>query len=423
MNKVTAILLGAGDRGARAYGPYAINYPHELQIIAVAEPNEERRVNFMQDHGIPESMAFTDWKDVLNKPKMADVMIICTMDRMHYEPTLKALDLGYHVLLEKPMSPEPRECIEMELAAKRNNRLLIIGHVLRYTSYWSSIKRVLDEGRIGQIASIQLNENVEHMHMSHSFVRGNWSNSDVSSPMILQKSCHDMDVLSWLMNQPCMRISSYGSLMHFNEQNAPAGAPLRCLDGCPAESTCPYHAARYYLGEGKGWARKFTLDTSREGILEALQTNDYGRCVYHSDNNVVDHQVASMEFADGATATFSMCGFTHNQTRTVQIMGTKGEIRGDMENNSFTIYDFLTKEQQTIKVNPGTFGHGGGDEGIVRTFLKEVREYDGGEGLTSASASVRSHLMAFAAEESRLNKGKAIEIDAYYRSFIPEGAV
>ncbi|WP_314586325.1 Gfo/Idh/MocA family oxidoreductase [Paenibacillus terrigena] len=423
MNKITAILLGAGDRGARAYGPYAINFPHELQIIAVAEPNEERRVSFMQDHGIPESMAFTDWKDVLNKPKMADVMIICTMDRMHYEPTLKALDLGYHVLLEKPMSPEPRECIEMELAAKRNNRLLIIGHVLRYTSYWSTIKRFLDEGRIGQIASIQLNENVEHMHMSHSFVRGNWNNSDVSSPMILQKSCHDMDVLSWLMNQPCMRISSYGSLMHFNAKNAPEGAPLRCLDGCPVESTCPYHAARYYLGEGKGWARKFTLDNSREGILEALQTNSYGRCVYHSDNNVVDHQVASMEFADGATATFSMCGFTHNQTRTVQIMGTKGEIRGDMENNSFTIYDFLTKEQQTIKVNPGTFGHGGGDEGIVRTFLKEVREYDGSEGLTSASASVRSHLMAFAAEESRLNNGKAIEIDAYYRSFIPEGAV
>ncbi|OPA77866.1 oxidoreductase [Paenibacillus selenitireducens] len=421
--KVTAVLLGAGDRGARAYGPYAMNNPHELQFVAVAEPNEERRTSFMEDHHIPESKAFLDWKEVLSQPKMAEVIVICTMDRQHYEPTLRALELGYHVLLEKPMSPNPQECIEMELAARKHDRLLTIGHVLRYTSYWSSIKRIMNEGKIGQIVSIQLNENVGHMHMSHSFVRGNWSNSNKTSPMILQKSCHDMDVLSWLMNQRCMRISSYGSLMHFNAANAPEGAPERCLDGCPAEMSCPYHAARYYLGDGKGWARKFTLDTTREGILEALRTTPYGRCVYHCDNNVVDHQVVSMEFEDGATATFSMSGFTHNMTRTIQIMGTKGEIRGDMADQSYTVYDFLTKEEATFKVNPGTFGHGGGDEGIVRQFLKEVREYAGGESLTSAAASVRSHLMAFAAEESRLQQGKAIQIDEYYRSFIPEGAV
>jgi len=333
---------------------------------------------------------------------------------MHYEPTLKALELGYHVLLEKPMSPDPKECVEMELAAKKHNRMLTICHVLRYTAFWSAVKRVINEDRIGKIVSIQLNENVGNMHMSHSFVRGNWNNSDESSPMILAKSCHDMDILAYIMDEPCKRISSFGSLMHFNEQNAPEGAPARCLDGCPAESSCQYFAPRYYLGEGRGWARKFTLDNSREGVLEALRTNDYGRCVYRSDNNVVDHQVVNMEFESGATAMFSMCGFTRDNTRIMQIMGTKGEIRGNMEHNEFSIFDFVSKEETTIRVNAPVDGHGGGDQEIVRSFLREVRNYDGQEGLSSASASVRSHLMAFAAEESRLNQGKPIELDAYY---------
>ncbi|MCU6712883.1 Gfo/Idh/MocA family oxidoreductase [Paenibacillus sp. J5C_2022] len=418
MKKLTAILLGAGDRGARAYAPYAINYPHELEIVALAEPDEERREAFVEAHGISPDKAYADWEEVLSQSKLADIAIICTQDRMHYEPTLKALELGYHVLLEKPMSPDPKECVEMELAAKKHNRMLAICHVLRYTAFWAAVKRVIQEGRIGRTVSIQLNENVGNMHMSHSFVRGNWNNSDESSPMILAKSCHDMDVLAYLMDEPCKRISSFGSLMHFNEQNAPEGAPLRCLDGCPAEASCQYYAPRYYLGEGRGWARKFTLDNSREGIIEALRSNDYGRCVYRSDNNVVDHQVVNMEFESGATAMFSMCGFTRDNTRIMQIMGTKGEIRGNMANNEFSIYDFVTKEEMVIRVNAPAEGHGGGDQEIVRSFLQEVRNYNGQEGLSSAAASVRSHLMAFAAEKSRLKQGQPIELDAFYNEIV-----
>ncbi|KRE70435.1 Gfo/Idh/MocA family protein [Paenibacillus sp. Soil750] len=418
MKKLKAILLGAGDRGARAYAPYAINYPHELEIVAVAEPSEGRRNAFAEAHGIASENCFGSWEELLSKSVMADIAIICTMDRMHYHPTLKALEVGYHVMLEKPMSPDPKECVEMELAAKKHNRLLTICHVLRYTEFWKAVKRVIDEGRIGQIASIQLNENVGNLHMAHSFVRGNWNNSDESSPMILQKSCHDMDILSYLMDEPCVRVSSFGSLMHFNAANAPEGAPDRCLDGCPAEASCQYFAPRYYLGEGKGWARKFTQDTSREGVLEALRTTPYGKCVYRSNNNVVDHQVVNMEFESGSTATFSMCGFTHDNTRIVQIMGTKGDIRGNMEDNQFTVNDFVSKEETTIRVNSTIEGHGGGDSGIVRQFLKEVREYDGGESLSSASVSVRSHLMAFAAEESRLNKGQSVEIEDFYKRVI-----
>lgn len=417
MKKLSAVLIGAGDRGARAYAPFALNYPHELDIIAVADPNADRRQKIMKEHQIPEDNGFESWEALLNGARRADIAIICTMDRMHMGPTNAALRAGYHVLLEKPMSPDPLECIEMERTAREHNRLLTICHVLRYTEFWSMIKKIIEDGQIGEVASVQLNENVEYMHMSHSFVRGNWNNKEQSSPMILQKSCHDMDILSWIIDKPCLRVSSYGSLMHFKESNAPVGAPERCLDGCPAEDNCPFHAGRYYLGEGKGWARKFTEDHTNEGIIRALETTDYGKCVYRSDNNVVDHQVVNMEFEGGATATFSMCGFTREQTRIVQIMGTKGEIRGNMEDNSISLFNFLTKHETIIRLSEPVGGHGGGDAKIVRSFLDEVRRYgEGVASLSSASVSLRSHLMAFAAEESRMHKGKSIELDEFYRA-------
>ncbi|MED1469264.1 Gfo/Idh/MocA family oxidoreductase [Bacillus salipaludis] len=419
MKTMTAILIGAGDRGARAYAPYALAYPNELKIVGVAEPGLERRKKIQLKHDIPSENCFESWEEVLNlDERIADIAIICTLDRYHFKPTMRALELGYHVLLEKPMSPDPLECIVMEQTARKYNRQLTIGHVLRYTEFWSTIKKIIAKGEIGEVVSLQLNENVEVMHMSHSFVRGNWNNKEKSSPMILQKSCHDMDIISFVLGKECKNISSYGSLMHFKEENAPAGAPQRCLDGCPTELKCPFHAGRYYLGEGRGWAKKFTEDNTNDGIIKALQDTPYGKCVYRSDNNVVDHQVVNMEFEDGATATFSMCGFTREQTRIVQIMGTKGEIRGNMEENSISIFDFLTKHETVIKFDNPVGGHGGGDNGIMRTFLREIQIGNKKESVSSTSASVRSHLMAFAAEDSRLNKGKSINIDEYYERLL-----
>lgn len=415
MRKVKAILIGAGDRGAKAYAPYATSYPHELKFVAVAELNPKKRKSFAEAYDLPNNRCFASWEDMLDEKIEADVAFVCTLDRQHYQPTIKAIEAGYHVLLEKPMSPEPEECIEMVEVAKKHNKLLTICHVLRYTPFWQNIKGMIADGKIGDIVSIQLNENVEIMHMSHSFVRGNWNNSDQSSPMILQKSCHDMDILMYLMDQPCKNVSSFGSLMHFNEANKPEGAPLRCLDGCPVENECPFHAGRYYLGEGKGWAKKFTTDHSREGIIHALNTTPYGKCVYQSDNNVVDHQVVNLEFETGATATFSMCGFTREQTRIVQIMGTKGEIRGKMDENSISVFDFLTKNETVINLNEPLSGHGGGDDAIVRDFLHEVRNYHGAESRSSAAVSLQSHLLAFAAEASRLDNGKVINIKSHFK--------
>lgn len=410
LNKTKAILIGAGDRGAKAYAPYATNYPNELEFVAVAESIPERRETFAKEYSLSADQCYASWEEMLEDDIEADVAFICTLDRGHYEPTVKAIKKGYHVLLEKPMSPDPKECISMVEVAKEHDKLLTICHVLRYTPFWQNIKSVIEDGEIGEIVSIQLNENVEVMHMSHSFVRGNWNNSDDSSPMILQKSCHDMDILMYLMNQKCKRVSSFGSLMHFKEENAPKDGPLRCLDGCPVEDDCAFHAGKYYLGEGRGWAKKFTMDHSDEGIIHALNTTPYGKCVYRSDNNVVDHQVVNLEFENGATASFSMCGFTREQTRLVQIMGTKGEIRGKMDENTISVFDFLTQKETVIELAEPKSGHGGGDEAIVRDFLNETRDYGGNGSRSSAAVSLESHLLAFGAEASRLQNGKVINI-------------
>ena len=403
MKKVTAVLIGAGQRGAHAYAPYALKHPEELEFVAVAEPIPERREHMQKTYHIPEENCFTSWDELVAQPRMADVALICTQDRMHFEPTMKALELGYHVLLEKPMSPDPKECLEMGAYSEKHQRVFTICHVLRYTPFFQTLKKLLQEGRIGQLISIQHNENVGYWHQAHSFVRGNWRNSKETSPMILAKSCHDMDILLWLAGDHCVSLSSFGDLTHFKKQNAPKGAPLRCTDGCPVEKECPYFAPRLYLTENTGWpTSSISEDVSLEGRKKALEEGPYGRCVYHCDNDVVDHQVVNMQFANDVTAAFTMCAFTNEVSRTLKLMGTKGEIRGAMEKNEIEITDFLTGEKEVITIDPSNSGHGGGDFGLMKDFLEQVRQNGQGESLTSASISVQSHLMAFAAEQSRL---------------------
>lgn len=406
MGKITIALIGAGQRGVN-YTGYALEHPHELQVVAVAEPNQQRSQKFKSLHGLSDEMCFESWEDLLDRPKLADAVLICTQDNMHYEPTMKALEAGYHVLLEKPMSPDPQECIRMGERSEQYERVFSICHVLRYTDFFRTIKTLLNEGAIGQLMSIGHNENVAYWHQAHSFVRGNWRKAAESSPMILAKSCHDLDIILWLAGADCTHVSSFGSLSHFKKENAPEGAPQRCLDGCPVSDTCPYYAPKVYLTDDIEWPTSaISDDSSLEARTKALQEGPYGKCVYHCDNDVVDHQVVNMEFANEVTAAFTMSAFTHDCSRTLKLMGTKGEIRAAMEKNEIEVIDFETgtTKQILLETPGGHIGHGGGDFGLIRDFVKLVKQGGQGNGLTSAAHSVQSHLMAFAAERSRVDR-------------------
>ena len=407
IKKIKLAVIGAGGRG-NAYSKYVHNHPAEVELVAVADPDEKRRSEFATEYNIPEEMRFHDWDTFFEQPKMADAVLICTQDQQHYTPAIKAMEMGYDVLLEKPMSPNEKECKEIAECSERTGRTLAICHVLRYTSFFKKLKELLDEGRVGQLVSMHLSENIAYWHFSHSYVRGAWRNKELSSPIILAKSCHDMDILYWLVGAKCKNISSFGNLVQFKAENAPEGAPARCSDGCPASDSCLYYAPNMYVHMEHSWLS--TANRSQDNIdqvLEDLKTSQYGRCVYRCDNNVPDHMVTALEFENGVTGTFNLCAYTNECFRQIRLMGTLGEISGDMEKDEIRVIDFSTGNTETINLMKSTAGHGGGDEGIMESFIASLRA--GSAALTNGNESLHSHLMAFAAEESRVT-GKTINV-------------
>ena len=408
MRCVTAIVLGAGSRGS-AYAEFAKEYPEQLRIVAVAEPREDRRNILAERMGIPETGRFPDWREILSKPRMADCAIICTLDADHTAPAIRAMEQGYHVLLEKPMSNTEDECRAIVAAAERTGRTLAVCHVLRYTPFYMTLKKLVDGGEVGEVTTVNQIENVGYWHHAHSFVRGNWRNTRQTSPMILQKSCHDMDIILWLVGKDCKRVQSFGSLRHFIPENAPEGAPQRCLDGCPHGATCPYYAPKLYMDMSRtGWpVDVITTDLTAEGITRALKEGPYGRCVYHCDNNVVDRQVVTMEMEDGSLCSLTMTAFSQKNHRELKIHGTKGLIEANMDGNEIWLQTFGGDYKKIDVDSSDTSGHGGGDYGLLRDFLKVLQS--GGESLTSARKSLQSHLICFAAERSRL-EGRVIEL-------------
>ena len=287
----------------------------------------------------------------------------------------------------------------------------------------------MDSGKLGEIRNISAHEDVGYFHQAHSFVRGNWRNSEETSPMILAKSCHDMDLLQWLMGQRCEYISSYGSLSHFRADKAPEGATEYCLGGCKCKDECPYDAEKIYITNKKtgvrdnhgGWpCNALCVDPTEENVYEAIKTGPYGRCVYHCDNDVVDHEVVDMEFENGATAVFTMTAFTKNTRRTIRVMGTLGELEGDSVKGTIEVKPFNSDEIETIDVSKqlvGHVGHAGGDTRLVDNIIDILRKDDLEHNLTSIDASVHSHVMALAAEESRVNHGKSISIREFESKF------
>lgn len=399
---VTAILIGAGHRGT-IYTDYAVKYPTELKIIAVADPVADRRDRMAAKHQLSKEHCFADWQNVFTKEKFADAVIIATPDNLHLKPCLAALDAGYDVLLEKPIAGTEEECRELLHKANLTGRIVGVCHVLRYSAYFRELKEIIDAGTIGDIISVQHMEPIEQVHMSHSYVRGKWKNSKDATPIVLAKSSHDTDIIRWLVNSPADDVHCFGNLSWFKNSNAPEGSTERCTDGCKVEKSCPYSALQIYLRDKKR-LYVFDLPENKAGwdkiILEKLKTTDYGRCVYRMDNDQPDHLTVNMLFQNGVTAAFSMEAHVSYEGRRTRIMGSKGDITGDME--TFIMTDFKSKKQFSWKLK--TDPHGGGDHQLVREWVQAVAQQDKTLLSSTIEVSIESHLMAFAAERSRLNR-------------------
>jgi predicted dehydrogenase len=419
MKPVTLVIVGAGSRGT-TYANFALGHPEKAKVVGVAEPRKAYRNRIVEEHDLESDYVFTDWRQAADRARFADAVVIATQDQMHVEPAETFADLGYHILLEKPMAPDVQGCRRIVAAVKRNDILFSVCHVLRYTHYTQKLKELLEAGMIGDIVGLQRLEPVGFWHQAHSYVRGNWRREDESSFMLLTKSCHDIDWIRYVMDAPCQAISSFGSLKHFCEEDKPEGAASRCID-CPIEPSCPYSAKRIYLAAldrgYTGWPLNvLTPEPTRDTVLAALREGPYGRCVYESDNDVVDHQVVTMDFQGKRTASFTMMAFTEMRHRETRIFGTRGELYGD--GSVIEHYDFLTDQKERIDTSAPDAsilgGHGGGDYGLMSHFVKAVAEDDPNWILSGIDETLESHLMVFAAERAR-REGRVVAMDQNFQ--------
>ncbi|SFA95117.1 Oxidoreductase family, C-terminal alpha/beta domain [Amycolatopsis marina] len=402
---VTIAIVGAGSRGS-TYAACAARGRHPARVVAVAEPRQQARNELAREHDIPAESVFHDWRELVTRPKVADIAVIATQDRAHVEPAIELARRGYHLLLEKPMATTEADAVRLVRAAEEAGVMLAVCHVLRYTPYSRALKDIVDSGRIGDVVSVEHLEPVGWWHHAHSYVRGNWRREDESTFMLMAKSCHDLDWLAFIIGRPAVRVSSFGGLYEFRPERKPAGAADRCVE-CEVEASCPYSALRIYLPLVKQPERTWPLsvitdDRSEAGVWAALRDGPYGRCVYACDNDVVDHQVVDIEYTDGVTASFTMTAFAPVSHRKTRIFGTRGSIEGDGER--ITLHDFLNGTEVVDTQAGGATaddGHGGGDQGIVDAFVAAVASGDSTKILTSGRGSLETHRLVWAAERSR----------------------
>jgi predicted dehydrogenase len=430
---ITAIIVGAGHR-AFVYSELAKTNPEMLKIVGVADPNPVRRKKAMEYFGFGEDMCFESAEELAKKGRLADTVINGTMDEQHLETAIPLLNCGYDMLLEKPFAVNEDEMWQIVNCAKKNDAKVMICHVLRYTPFYYSIKERVASGELGEIINIQTTEHVSYHHLSTSYIRGKWANSEkCHTTMLLAKCCHDLDIMMWLMSEtkPCS-ISSYGSKFQFKPENAPEGAGTICMKDCPHVDTCNFSTKRLYIDHPDRWSfyvwdalEHIENPTIEDKIALMKSDNPYARCIYKCDNDVVDHQSVLVNFESGATGTHNMVGGSAEPRRYIHIVGTKGELFGNFEDSKYTVLKINPSpdahneecdvEEVDLRVTGdmvGAYGgHGGGDERLAADFVKFVRGEDPSLACTSVFDSVAGHLSVYLADKSRENGGAPQKIE------------
>lgn len=427
MKQLTAICIGGGNRG-RGYADIMAKMPEKFRLTGIAEPVDSARDVIVRNFNVPAENCYKTWQEILSRPKFADVAIISTMDNMHYEPAMKAISLGYDILLEKPIAQTVEECADIAKAAHGKGVRVLVCHVLRYTPFYKKVKEIVDRGDIGDIMSVIALERIGNIHFSHSYVRGNWHSEKETTPMLMAKSCHDIDIIQWLVGKTCKKVSSFGDLTYFRSENAPKGAPVRCADGsCPAADTCPYNCLKlYYDDKNNTWFRRAaakrisqTTYPTDEEVMKALMTTDYGLCVFHANNDVLDHQTVNMLFEGNVTASFTVNAF-NGGGRAIHLFGTKGELVAEASDTKIRVYNSDTGKWSSVPVMETEEsilgGHGGGDQGIIADLYDYLCGTYNGCSVADISVSAANHLIGFAAERAR-HTDTVVDVDKYFAEF------
>ncbi len=419
--QVTAIIVGCGHR-ARFYASYANDYPENLKIVAIVDPDDNVRELTKKEFSVPEEMCFSDMSEVLKLGKIADCVINGTMDNIHIETSIPFLEQGYDMLLEKPITNNAKDLKKLRDVVRKYGNKVMICHVLRYSEFYKTAKEIINSGEIGEVVHVETTERVGVAHNAISFIRGKWKDEqECGSTMLLQKCCHDIDLACWLNNaSKPKKVSSFGGRNFIIPEKAPEGAGTRCMVDCPLVETCQYSAKlmcidcnylSFYPWQCTG---KEESQLTKEEKIQSLKTNNpQGLCAYKAGATVVDHQTVNIEFENGSTASHGMLCSAQRAGRSLMVLGTKGEIEGwagdgklyvrtfDVENRcnidkgKERVIDFNAKDQSEKG------GHFGGDYLLAVDFVKYMQGETPSISCTSIEDSVNGHLCVYAADISR----------------------
>ena len=393
---VKAIILGYGIRG-RAYAEYAKTHPDDFTVAGIADPVAK----IPENCGCP---VWKSWEAALDAGIDADAVIVSLPDRLHMASCVKALEKGYHVLLEKPIGCTWEECSAIRQAQIKARKLVLTGYVLRFAPFYKKLREVIASGVIGELTSVHHLAAISYGKASHAYCRGNWSVEAKGTGMLVNKCTHDFDLIEWwTKGRKCVKVSSFGSLMHWRPENSPAGAADRCRD-CPPEvrDNCAFDAYKLYYERTD--LRYHFADESDEAILAMIEKSPYGRCVYACGNDSVDHQTVLMEYEGGLTIILEMESYSQQRTRVTHFYGTRGEIIADEK--KIEILPFIGDSTTIVPAQHGH--HGGGDREIMTEFVKLVRDASPERYTKILDAALESHRIAFLAEESRYS-GKTMD--------------
>ncbi|MDE5956195.1 MAG: Gfo/Idh/MocA family oxidoreductase [Bacteroidales bacterium] len=392
--------IGLGNRACK-YLKYVEENPGLAELAAVAEPDVLRRTQIAERFRIDPSFVFSSADDMLSADAGLDAVIIASPDSTHYSYSLQAIRKGYAVLLEKPVAASLHECIALEKAASEHNVLVSVCYVLRFHPLYQRLKKILAEGSLGRILSIRHIIHIGADRMTHTFVRGLWSREEESSPIILSKASHDIDILYWLTGQKAVNVSSAAKLKKFHADNAPEGSSARCAD-CALEDKCPFSAVDLYLRRSE-WNRGFDVfpgETANDAVMRELLSGRYGRCVYRCGNNVPDSQTVDLVLESGATVHLEMDGCSMQEGRETFVSCENGEIYAD--SNGINVRSFSPDKVSYYDMSAyaGMPLHGGADTAVIADFIAAVSGKQKLAGADIASA-IHSHEVCFWAEKSR----------------------
>ncbi len=398
-------VIGCGSRGT-GYATLAAKLPKHYKLVAAADLIPERVERIRECSKDRNFKGYDSCAALLADRPDVDLVMLATQDDDHYGHAMGAMEKGYDLLLEKPVSNSMDEIVSIERKAIELGRRIVVCHVLRYSAFYLKVKQLIEEGVLGDLVSVHAIEGVGAWHFAHSFVRGHWAVTEKTSPMILSKCCHDMDLLHWLIGRECRSIASTGSLHHFRSENAPAGAPERCHQGCPAADECAYNAKHYLTESGKGWLA-MVYDRARTAsdaeILQWLETSPWGRCAYRCDNTAVDHQVLAMDFAGDISCSFTMTAF--DTGRGIEIFGTQGVLKGGEFVYRSSGVDIIVDNHRSETIEKVCFedhgGHLGGDKGLIDGLYERMVDWSIEDVHRELHQVVHGHRMAFAAEHAR----------------------